>query len=68
MNLDKLPRIKGNKAVGKRRGRGYGSGKGGHTTGTGTKGQNSRSGKGIPFGFEGLSLVIKVLSSFYFLI
>lgn len=37
----------------KRVGRGYGSGKGGHTVGKGMKGQGSRSGKGIPFGFEG---------------
>lgn len=37
----------------KRRGRGFGSGKGGHTTGSGTKGQKSRSGGTPPIWFEG---------------
>jgi large subunit ribosomal protein L15 len=37
----------------KRVGRGYGSGKGGHTSGKGTKGQNSRQGGGAPLWFEG---------------
>ena len=37
----------------KRVGRGSGSGKGFHTTGTGTKGQKSRTGHSHKFGFEG---------------
>jgi large subunit ribosomal protein L15 len=37
----------------KRRGRGIGSGKGGHTTGSGQKGQKSRSGYIKKVGFEG---------------
>lgn len=53
MNLSNLKKIKGNKKQRKRRGRGYGSGIGGHTTGTGTKGQNSRAGNSKPFAFEG---------------
>lgn len=40
------------KAVKKRLGRGIGSGRG-KTAGRGTKGQNSRSGGGVPVGFEG---------------
>lgn len=37
----------------KRVGRGYGSGRGGHTSGRGTKGQNSRKGHKFGLGFEG---------------
>ncbi|HCR10999.1 MAG TPA: 50S ribosomal protein L15 [Candidatus Pacebacteria bacterium] len=51
MKLNTLPPVS---EVGKKRlGRGYGSGKGGHTSGRGTKGQRSRTGKGIPLWFEG---------------
>lgn len=53
MKLHELKRVKSNKTKSKRRGRGVGSGKGAHTTGSGTKGQKSRSGSSIPFGFEG---------------
>ncbi len=53
MELTNLTKIKGNRAKAKRVGRGMGSGKGGHTTGKGTKGQKSRAGSRIPFGFEG---------------
>ena len=42
MKLNRLSKIKDRKK--KRKGRGYGSGKGGHTTGSGQKGQRSRSG------------------------
>ncbi|MBU0978964.1 MAG: 50S ribosomal protein L15 [Patescibacteria group bacterium] len=42
----------------KRVGRGYGSGKGGHTSGRGTKGQNSRAGGKRPVWFEGGHLPI----------
>jgi len=42
----------------KRVGRGYGSGKGGHTSGRGTKGQNSRNGGTRPLWFEGGQLPI----------
>jgi len=51
--LSKLSKIYGNKSAKKRVGRGGGSGKGFHTTGKGHKGQNARSGHGIPVGFEG---------------
>ena len=51
--LSNLGKIKGNKSKKKRRGRGIGSGVGGHTTGSGHKGQKSRSGANIPVGFEG---------------
>lgn len=53
MQLSKLTKIAGNKTPKKRVGRGGGSGKGFHTTGKGHKGQNARSGHGIPVGFEG---------------
>lgn len=53
MELNKLKKIKGNKSKAKRVGKGIGSGKGGHTVGKGMKGQKSRSGNNIPFGFEG---------------
>ena len=51
--LSNLFKISGNKSPKKRVGRGGGSGKGFHTTGKGHKGQNARSGHGIPVGFEG---------------
>lgn len=53
MDLSSLSKIKGNKSRAKRRGRGIGSGVGGHTTGSGMKGQRSRSGGGVRPGFEG---------------
>lgn len=53
MEFDKLTRLDGIKGKKKRRGRGAGSGKGNHTTGTGNKGQKSRAGHSLPFGFEG---------------
>lgn len=53
MELSRLAKIIGNKRPSKRVGRGGGSGKGFHTTGKGNKGQNARSGHGIPVGFEG---------------
>lgn len=53
MELSKLKRIETNKKRKKRVGRGMGSGKGGHTVGSGMKGQKSRSGNSMPFGFEG---------------
>lgn len=53
MELSNLSKIIGNKGPSKRIGRGGGSGKGFHTVGRGNKGQNARSGHGIPVGFEG---------------
>lgn len=53
MELHNLPKIRGNKKGAKRIGRGTGSGKGDHTVGRGMKGQKSRSGYRVPFGFEG---------------
>jgi len=53
MELSNLSKISGNKGPKKRIGRGGGSGKGFHTVGKGNKGQNARSGHGIPVGFEG---------------
>lgn len=53
MELKKLKKLNGTKSKNKRLGRGYGSGKGGHTVGKGTKGQKSRQGNSIPYGFEG---------------
>ncbi len=44
MKLEKIPKRKKRRYVGKRVGRGYGSGVGGHTSGRGEKGQKSRSG------------------------
>lgn len=52
MRLGKLKPPKGSKRKGKRVGRGIGSGHG-KTACRGTKGQRSRSGGGIPPGFEG---------------
>ena len=53
MDLHQLPKRNNRKKSGKRVGRGYGGGKGGHTTGSGQKGQKSRTGGGKPVGFEG---------------
>ncbi|MEK7595919.1 MAG: 50S ribosomal protein L15 [Patescibacteria group bacterium] len=53
MDLSSLVKLKGKQRKAKRVGRGIGSGKGGHTSGRGQKGQKSRSGNSIPFGFEG---------------
>jgi len=52
MKLNELKPPKGSKKKRKRIGRGAGSGSG-KTAGRGTKGQNSRSGGGVPLGFEG---------------
>lgn len=52
MKLHDLRPDKGATKKRKRVGRGTGSGKG-KTSGRGTKGQNSRSGGGVPLGFEG---------------
>lgn len=52
MNLENIPTIKGATHPTKRLGRGEGSGHG-KTSGKGHKGQKSRSGGGIPVGFEG---------------
>ena len=52
MRLDELKPPRGAKKKGKRVGRGPGSGRG-TTAGRGTKGQRSRSGGGVPPGFEG---------------
>ena len=52
MKLDELMPVKGSGKKRKRIGRGEGSGSG-KTSGRGTKGQNSRSGRGVPLGFEG---------------
>lgn len=53
MDLSNLKRSNKNSSKKKRVGRGFGSGKGGHTVGRGMKGQNSRSSRGTPVGFEG---------------
>lgn len=58
MTLDDLRGGSGAHRDRKRVGRGHGSGKG-KTAGRGTKGQNSRSGKGIRRGFEGGQLPIQ---------
>lgn len=58
MTLDDLRSGPGAHRDRKRVGRGHGSGKG-KTAGRGTKGQNSRSGKGIRRGFEGGQLPIQ---------
>lgn len=50
--LNNLSPVKGARHSKKRLGRGIGSGIG-HTSGKGTKGQNSRSGGGVRPGFEG---------------
>ncbi len=52
MKLHELMAQRGSGKKGKRVGRGEGSGRG-KTAGRGTKGQNSRSGGGVPLGFEG---------------
>ncbi|UCF73887.1 MAG: 50S ribosomal protein L15 [Deltaproteobacteria bacterium] len=52
MKLHELMTPKGSRKKRKRLGRGEGSGSG-KTAGRGTKGQNSRSGGGVPLGFEG---------------
>lgn len=52
MKLNELKSAEGSRKVAKRVGRGYGSGLG-KNSGTGSKGQNSRSGGGVRIGFEG---------------
>ena len=52
MKLNELKSAEGSRTVGKRVGRGYGSGLG-KNSGTGSKGQKSRSGGGVRIGFEG---------------
>jgi len=52
MKLHELMPSKGSGKKRRRIGRGEGSGRG-KTAGRGTKGQNSRSGRGVPLGFEG---------------
>ena len=52
MKLNELKSAEGSRQVAKRVGRGYGSGLG-KNSGTGHKGQNSRSGGGVRIGFEG---------------
>ena len=52
MKLNELKSAEGSRKVSKRVGRGYGSGLG-KNSGTGHKGQNSRSGGGVRIGFEG---------------
>lgn len=51
--LSNLKKLSGKIDKAKRVGRGVGSGKGKHTTGRGSKGQNSRSGGKRPIWFEG---------------
>jgi large subunit ribosomal protein L15 len=53
MELSNINKSTGFSRGKKRVGRGSGSGKGFHTTGTGTKGQKSRTGHSHKFGFEG---------------
>ncbi len=53
MYISSINELKNRAKQPKRVGRGFGSGKGGHTTGRGQKGQKSRGGNSIPFGFEG---------------
>jgi large subunit ribosomal protein L15 len=53
MDLNTIKKSTGFVKSRKRVGRGSGSGKGFHTTGTGTKGQKSRTGHSHKFGFEG---------------
>ena len=52
MDLNTLKPVQGSRHSKKRLGRGIGSGLG-KTAGRGQKGQNSRSGGGVPAGFEG---------------
>jgi large subunit ribosomal protein L15 len=52
MKLHELMPSKGSRKKRRRIGRGEGSGSG-ESAGRGTKGQNSRSGGGVPLGFEG---------------
>lgn len=53
MYISNINGLKNRTKSAKRVGRGIGSGKGGHTTGRGQKGQKSRGGNSVPFGFEG---------------
>ncbi|MFT5143598.1 MAG: large subunit ribosomal protein L15 [Rhodothermales bacterium] len=53
MDLSNLKPAKGSTKSKKRIARGQGSGRGGHTSTKGHKGQNSRSGGGVPTWFEG---------------
>jgi len=53
MELNNLQKFSGVNKGKKRVGRGAGSGKGFHTVGTGTKGQKSRTGNSLRYGFEG---------------
>ncbi len=53
MYISNINGLKNRVKTAKRVGRGIGSGKGGHTTGRGQKGQKSRGGNSVPFGFEG---------------
>lgn len=53
MNLSNLKPAEGATKGGKRIGRGVGSGYGGHSSTKGNKGQNARSGGGVPVWFEG---------------
>lgn len=53
MELNNITKLIGSNKSKKRVGRGAGSGKGSHTVGTGTKGQKSRTGSSLRFGFEG---------------
>lgn len=53
MELNNLPKIKGNKSRKTRVGRGVASGHGGHTSTHGNKGQKARTGNSIPRAFEG---------------
>ncbi|PIR43696.1 50S ribosomal protein L15 [candidate division WWE3 bacterium CG10_big_fil_rev_8_21_14_0_10_32_10] len=53
MLLNNLLKLKGSKNKKTRIGRGYGSGHGGHSSTRGTKGQNARTGGGVPLYFEG---------------
>ena len=53
MELNNITKLIGSNKSKKRVGRGAGSGKGFHTVGTGTKGQKSRTGSSLRFGFEG---------------
>ena len=53
MELNNISKLTGSNKSKKRVGRGAGSGKGFHTVGTGTKGQKSRTGSSLRYGFEG---------------
>ena len=58
MNLNELKRAPGSRQTRKRVGRGMSAGQG-KTCGRGHKGQRSRSGAGIPLGFEGGQLPLQ---------